>query len=50
MNVQRKRGVRGAWLVGAVLQGLILGALLSVAAAELWAQADGVRLFRYQAF
>lgn len=45
-GTRRRRG----WLVGAVLQGLILGGLLTVAVVELWAQADDVRIFRYQAF
>ncbi len=44
-------GGRGrGWRLGAVLQGLILGALVSIAIVELWARADDVRLFRYQNF
>lgn len=35
---------------GAILQGLVLGALVSAAIVELWAQAGDVRLFRYQNF
>lgn len=39
-----------AKILGIVFQGLVLGILLSFAIFELWAQADGVRLFRYQEF
>ena len=35
---------------GAILQGLVLGVLVSIAIVELWARADDVRLFRYQNF
>ena len=41
---------RRARLLGICLQGLVLGALLTIALTELWVQAEDVRLFRYQAF
>jgi hypothetical protein len=37
-------------LIGAAIQGLLLGALLSVAIVELWATGSDVRLFVYQNF
>lgn len=36
--------------IGAILQGLILGALLAVALVEMWAESGDVRVFRYQNF
>ena len=44
------KAARRARLLGVCLQGLVLGALLTVALTELWVQAEDVRLFRYQAF
>ena len=41
---------RFAYFVGATIQGLVLGILVSYAFFELWAIADGVQLFRYQGF
>ena len=48
MNDGRKTSK--AWRIGAIMQGLVLGVLVSVAIVELWTRADDVRLFRYQNF
>jgi hypothetical protein len=39
-----------SWRFGALLQGIILGALVWIAVIELVATSDNVRIFRYQAF
>ena len=47
---ERPETQSAAFTVGALLRGVILGALVSVAIIEMWAAADGVRVFRYQNF
>lgn len=49
-NAPKSRAERVAFLVGLCLQGLILGVLLTLALLQMWAEVDGVRLFRYQNF
>jgi hypothetical protein len=41
---------RGAWRLGAVLQGIVLGVLLVMAIAQLLQVNTGAHLFRYQGF
>jgi len=38
------------FVLGAVLQGLVLGALLSIVVVELWTTGADVQLFEYQKF
>lgn len=41
---------RPAWLVGVLVQGLVLGTLLALALSKIPALANGARIFRYQGF
>lgn len=53
MNVQIKdeiRTQRVAFLLGAIVQGMILGALLAMALLTISAWSGGIRSFRYEAF
>ena len=50
MTDDEPRRTSTARRAGQILQGLVLGLLLSVSVVELWAAADGTRLFRYQNF
>lgn len=38
------------FVLGAVLQGIVLGVLLAIVVVELWATRAGVQLFEYQKF
>ncbi len=42
--------VKWAYRAGIIAQGVVLGVLLFLALINLWAEADNVRLFRYQNF
>ena len=50
MSAPAKGSKTPARHLGALVQGIILGLLVSVAVIELIAISDDVRLFRYQAF
>lgn len=50
MRTSRQRSVSRFFVLGAVLQGIVLGALLSVAVVELWTTGSDVQLFQYQKY
>jgi len=50
MTVVPHASRRWPFILGAVIQGLVLGALLSVVVVELWTTAADVQLFEYQKF
>lgn len=41
---------RKARRIGAVIQGLVLGAFVAVAVVQMWVKSEDVRVFRYQNF
>jgi len=50
MRSSQQRTVSRLFVLGAVLQGIALGVLLSIAVVELWVTGSDVQLFQYQKY